>query len=134
MFPDLTLLYKDDFITIKYDKTNNCLVTARQGYPNVDAVKNSLNKTLGYIQQYKCNKIISDMRSIKGTWTASNEWIGKEWMPKAIAAGLKYVAYVYPPDVFGQFALQDLIKKNSQYSLQIFKDPQEARSWVLSNE
>ncbi|SDJ97136.1 hypothetical protein SAMN05421823_101553 [Catalinimonas alkaloidigena] len=126
----LTRFYADDFVTIQYDEAHQCIVTSRHGYPSDEKIKLSLNKSLELLKLKKSRKIISDMRGIKGTWTGSNAWIAQHWMPQAIEAGLRYVAYIYPPDVFSQFALQDLIKKNDHYTLQIFKSLEEAEAWM----
>lgn len=132
MNAEFTLFYQDEFIDIYYHKTEKYIYTLRKGYPSDEKIKLSLNKTLELLEKEHFTKIISDMRAIKGTWTMSNSWIGNVWMPKAIAAGLKNVAYIYPPDVFSQFALQDLVRRNDQYTMKLFNNPDEAQQWIQS--
>ncbi len=132
MNSEFTLFYQDEFIDIYYHKAEKLIYTIRKGYPSEDKIKHSLNKTLELLQKEHFPKIISDMRAIKGTWTMTNSWIGSVWMPQAIAAGLKYVAYIYPPDVFSQFALQDLLRRNDQYTMQIFNNLEDAKKWLDS--
>lgn len=130
MTSELVLFYQDDFCKVEYDPLGKIVTTTRNGYPNDEKLKKSLNQSLACIQEFKCLNIISDTRKVKGTWTASNEWIANIWFPKAIQAGLKNIAFIYPPDIFGQFAIQDLIKKTPHYTSQIFKDLPEAKAWL----
>jgi hypothetical protein len=132
MTSELVLFYKDDFCSVVFDPVNQSVITTRNGYPNDEKLKKSLNQSLACIQQYQCPNIISDIRQVKGTWTATNDWIANDWFPRAIKAGLKNIAYIYPPDVFGQFAIQDLIKKTPHYTSQVFKDPTDAKTWINS--
>jgi hypothetical protein len=132
MTSELVLFYQDDFCRVEYDPSNKIVITTRNGYPNDEKLKKSLNQSLACIQEFNCPNIISDTRKVKGTWTASNEWIANTWFPKAIQAGLKNIAFIYPPDIFGQFAIQDLIKKTPHYTSQIFKDLPEAKTWFKS--
>jgi hypothetical protein len=132
MTSELVLFYQDDFCRVEYDQANKVVISTRNGYPSDEKLKKSLNQSLACIQKYNCPNIISDTRKVKGTWTSANEWIAKDWFPRAIQAGLTNIAFIYPPDIFGQFALQDLIKKTPHYTSQVFKDMPSAEAWIKS--
>jgi len=123
---------KDDFTELLIDKKNKILMSKRFGYPTEEKVKKSLENSLELIEKYSITKIITDLRQVKGTWTMATDWVAQNWFPRAIKAGLKYIAYIYPPDVFGQFSLKNLIKKSENYTLQVFKDLNKAYDWLIS--
>lgn len=123
-------LYKNEFSEFLIDNNSNILLVRRLGYLTDKKIKDSLERTLLEIKERKCTKIMSDMQEIKGTWTSTNDWIAKDWFPRALAEGMQFIAYVYSPDIFAKFALNDLVKKLQNGTMQIFKDFDEAYNWI----
>ncbi|MEN7548957.1 STAS/SEC14 domain-containing protein [Rapidithrix thailandica] len=124
------LFFEDEFIEIAYLSEKNIIYTARKGYPTLDKVKESLEHSYECLVKYQSQKVLSDMTQLQGTFTFANEWVTGVWLPKALQAGLKYVAYVYSEDVFSRFALDDLMKKMTNFEMQVFKCKEEALQWL----
>lgn len=125
------MYYESQHITIIYDTQNNWLEVFWKGYLIEDVLKSSSEKILEAIEQYKVMKLLVSHQAVKGTWTNSNEWVKKEWTPKAIEAGIKHIAIVYSEDVFAKYALNDMVKNASKSLVSIFGTIEEAQDWLI---
>lgn len=75
--------------------------------------------------------MLNDNRGVLGSWKQANEWIEKEWMPQALAAGLRYHAHMVAPGVFGQASAEDMhLRVGDSFQMRLFEEPEEAQAWL----
>jgi hypothetical protein len=60
------------------------------------------------------------------------QWVNQDWFPRAIAAGLRFMAYVAPRSSVARLSIKQIMSKvNEVEVLQgYFDDLQQARTWL----
>lgn len=59
-------------------------------------------------QEHGVKATLIDLTDVTLFHMPTQRWIGAEWFPAAISAGLKYIAFVWPSDKgFGRFGLKN---------------------------
>jgi len=131
------MFFDSTFCQIRFVQEGSYIYVNWKGYQNLEQIKQGMERSLDCLVQKKCTKIFTDLRDAKGTFTAANDWIENDFMPKAIKLGYKYSAILYPSDVFTKFALQDLNKRydktNNEFKFQIFDNEMELKMWLTNS-
>jgi SpoIIAA-like len=81
----------------------------------------------------KATKILLNIGELGVMSLEDQQWLQKEWNPKALEAGLRYQALVIPKDVFGKMAVQRVqndLKRNQQITIQYFENEAKALEWL----
>ncbi|MEM9828987.1 MAG: STAS/SEC14 domain-containing protein [Bacteroidota bacterium] len=122
----------NDLIQIEYDEANGWLYTRWIGDLTVEDVETGGEKMLEQVKEKSCQKVLNDNRDVIGSWDEANEWIAQNWMPRALAAGLKKFAHVISPDIFSALSAEEMITQVNGFEMRIFEDEEEAKSWLRS--
>ncbi len=80
-------------------------------------------------------RLLDDKGAVSGDWTEALPWLQYEWLPPAVAAGMRAVAYVLPPDPTAQSSSLSFIEAVSQLvPAEAFHDAAAAHEWLLRQE
>jgi len=120
------------YFTYYLDEDNGWAHNIWKGDVTVDEVIEGCKVSLDFLEEYKPEKILNDNTQLTGSWDEANDWIAQNWMPRALAAGLKKFAHVISPDIFGALSAEELVTKVSGFEMRIFEDESEARAWLKS--
>jgi hypothetical protein len=75
--------------------------------------------------------LLNDKSHATGDWVEAMAWLEYEWLPSAIADGLRAVAYVFSPDLGNQFASVEFTERVSQHiPIKLFYDVPSAWQWL----
>lgn len=124
------LIYQSESAEISFIDDRN-LVAVFKGYFSPEKTERECGKLLELILEHRIEGYISDTRRIKGTWTASNDWLRNHFFATAVENGMKRVAFLVPADAFGKFSLRKMTENAEGYAFVCLEDPQEARDWLL---
>lgn len=124
-----TILEKS-FVTIELDTENNWLIADWKGYQTVDGIKEGCEVILETIKSTGVTKLLNNNQNVKGSWTQAADWVGTNWIPRALSAGLSAISFVYSPDVFARFSVDKLLTVNSNFSSNTFKEMSKAKEWL----
>lgn len=131
------VLEKDEgvpFATITYNKEKKWLFIDWEGFLTVEMVKEGSEELLNLFKDIgEISKILVNNQKISGPWDKANEWYATDWNPRAIEAGLKYMAVIVSPSIFTQLSLQNFIELNPGYQVRSFQEANNAEEW-LSNQ
>jgi len=95
-----------------------------------DVIKKGASINLQQIEKYDCKYILNDNRDLAGNWSESNDWIENEFMPKAIALGLKFIAHVFSPKFITKFSAVDLSSRDLPLIFKTFDNLTTAEDWL----
>src|SRR5512145_3315144 len=115
----MTEIYKGNMGSIVYYGDKKFILFTFHGFVNLEEAKKMYLEVLQFMKNHKTRAFINDLRMLKGTFTALNNWL-IEHMKPAVQMGLKYDAIVVNSDIFTSFAVDDLIKKVSVIEIQLF--------------
>ncbi|WP_266202680.1 hypothetical protein [Pontibacter kalidii] len=119
------------FLTVAYDAANNWIYNNWVGYVSPENVKQGSLAVLEAFQTYNSPYGLNDNRELVGRWDEAVDWIEKEWMPKAIAAGLRYYAHIANQESFAAASAADMLSRtHGRFEMRIFEDPGSAKVWL----
>lgn len=125
--------YKDDSLTVSYNKVSHRLDAYWTGFNNKETVQNGAMVMLGMLRANECSKILNENREVLGTWSDASEWVGEIWFPMIEKGGLTHFAWINSNDVFCQLSAKksaDLYIGN--VDIQFFREIQSAEDWINS--
>lgn len=121
----------DVYATLTYDKENQWIYLDWNGFLTVELVKAGSEELLKMITDLKVAKVLVDNRKVSGPWQAANEWYEKDWNPRAVGNGLRYMAVIMSDNLFTQLSLQNFEKITSGvYTVHIFNSDPNAKAWL----
>jgi len=119
------------FLITEFDKPNNWIYNDWQGLLSLEGVIQGSIGVLEILQRTQCPYILNDNRGVLGSWKQANEWIEAQWLPQALAAGLRYHAHIVAPGVFGQASAEDMhLRVGNSFQMRLFEDIEEAQTWL----
>lgn len=81
--------------------------------------------------QLKYSLILNDKSDTGGDWSDALPWLQYEWLPQALAAGVKALAYLFSPDRENQFASHDFMAAMRPHlAIEQFESLEEALVWL----
>ena len=125
------VFFQERFVSVEYNTEHNWIEVIWNSYQNADQLKLGMDKVLELLSQKSLSKVFMDMRAIKGTFTDANEWIAKEWLPKANKAGFRYGVLTCSDDVFTKFATDELIKMVGNSQIKTFCNVDQGKAWLI---
>lgn len=127
------------FLTLEYLKDKDMFYAAWFGsYLSVEQVKQGALLYLDEMDRYPTPKLLNDNRQLEGVWDEANEWLAVEWMPVAIAKGLKKFAHIYSPDLYARLSAEFMQDNSRQFpegfDLRLFDNQEDAEKWLLADD
>jgi hypothetical protein len=76
--------------------------------------------------------ILNDKCDTGGDWSDALPWLQYEWLPQALAAGVRAMAYVFSPDRENRFASHHFVAAlRPHIAIEVFEDLETALAWLL---
>jgi len=127
----LTNSFDKVFLTIEFDAANQWIYNNWVGVLPTEKVIQGCQATLDFLRDKPCPHMLNDNREVIGSWNSANDWIAQNWMPQALAMGLKRFAHVVSPGIFGQASAAEMITRvGKQFEMRLFQDIELAKSWL----
>ncbi len=102
---------QSDALRIYYNKKANCIITRSIGFVYDNELRNFLNEIIVFLKDKNTNKLIVDL-TYRQTYTDEDQnWIDKDWFPRALQAGLNHFGYVIPTNLFMQLSADEILVK-----------------------
>ncbi|WP_192823353.1 hypothetical protein [Rufibacter sp. LB8] len=117
---------------VEHKQDLDIIDTLWYGYASQQDLKNACSAGLEILEKTGCAYKLNDNSQLTGPWSDAVEWLEKEWLPKAMAAGLRYLAHVANPHSYGEVAGEVMkfskIGQNLEYCM--FYTKKEALTWL----
>ncbi len=127
----LQLLLDEPHVAISYDHVNEWLYADWRGCQTMRTGQQGGRDMLHLLGQQRCAKVLNDNRHVTGTWSEAAEWVGKDWFPAMLAAGLRHFAWVYSPDMYSSLSTDLSLQFTSGSAVVVtFSDVALARAWL----
>ncbi|WP_242927309.1 hypothetical protein [Pontibacter vulgaris] len=123
----------DLFLTYGRAVDNTYIYAYWTGRQNLDTVKKGGNNYLTMMKEQPCPKLLNSHKELIGPWDVANDWITTEWTPKAVSLGLRYMAQVLAPGVYGQMSFHQLHQRiGDLLEIKMFDTNEDAEQWLLN--
>lgn len=129
---DVELCYESDTAVLYFHRRTKILHHQLRGFLHGEEFRRLLEAGLAEMKSRGACKWLSDDRLNGPITPADAEWSTKSWTPRALLAGWKYWAVVFPEKVLGQMNMRRWIEALADKGLaaQGFADADEARKWL----
>jgi hypothetical protein len=116
---------------VLWDDNNRCILVEWRGYASTLEFRFIHEVLISLIEQYRATKILGDDTHLVTIHAEDQAWVLEEWMPRAIAAGLRIAATKKPNGYFGQSSVE-YIQSNlpSGITIRSFEQLEDAREWL----
>ncbi|UOQ96934.1 hypothetical protein MUN81_17025 [Hymenobacter sp. 5317J-9] len=82
--------------------------------------------------QLRYSLILNDKSDTGGDWSDALPWLLYEWLPQALSAGVRAMAYLFSPDRENQFASHEFIAALKPHlAIEQFDDLETAMTWLV---
>ena len=107
-----------------------------RAFANSAELRAALLTGIQAIRDHKATAYVSDARKFRVIVRDDQEWIKEKWMPLAVSAGLKRIAFVTAPTGLGKLTIEDVSGLVNHGALQsrTFYSMTEARQWVAESQ
>ncbi len=124
---------KADFTcSVGFDPTVPCVVMVWKGYATSPLFRETNERVLACLTQNQATQILGDLRDFVLIGAEDQAWLNENWIPRAIAAGLKRVALTQPTYYFNRVAVETVGQRVDTDRLMVgyFGDLDGARIWL----
>ena len=126
-------IYVDEpYLSIRWDVLHNHVFSEWRGFANSAELRSCLLKGIEAITDNRAAAYVSDARKLKVIVHEDQEWIKETWMPLAINAGLKRLAFVTSSTGLGRLTITDVVTLVDDHGVKsrTFDSLTAARQWV----
>lgn len=126
-------IYVDEpYLSISWDGLHQHVYTQWKAFANSAELRAGLLKGIRAIREHKAVAYVSDTRKVKVIVPDDQQWIKETWLPQAVGAGLKRIAFVTAPTGLGKLTVEDVAGLIDGDRLQsgTFDSMAAARKWV----
>jgi hypothetical protein len=120
--------------SVRWDEDDQLVLVEWEGWANSIEFAALLEAELQALEQHDCSRLLADCRRQKVLNPKDQDRANREWVPRALRAGLKRFAIVMPASVLAEMNIRDSMLKASGAGLQVayFATPEDAREWFAT--
>ena len=123
----------DVYAILERAQGNTYLFARWTGIQTMETIQEGGKVYLDVIRQYPTAKLLNSHKELIGPWEFANEWISQIWTPKAIELGMRYMAQVLAPGIYGQMSFHQLHQRiGNLLEVKMFDSEERAEEWLLS--
>jgi hypothetical protein len=135
----LMIYWDKPYARVQWDDASRLVMLEWLDFCYGDEYKGTLGKVIEALIQNRSKKLLSDTRKMRPIPQEDQEWLMKEWVPRAAKAGLRHIGIVLPKTVLGQMSLQRIVQAGtgdkrfiSSDGTSYFESIEDARKWLRS--
>ena len=117
---------------IFYELETGLVVMNWKGYATSAQFREGTELMLKVLVKNKASMVLADIRDMLVIGMEDQEWLQKQFLPRAINFGFRAIAMITPKSYFNKVAVETVSYKVDQDKLTInfFNTPEEAREWL----
>jgi hypothetical protein len=118
--------------SVRWDQGGQVVLVEWEGWADSTEFKELLDAEIRALQQHRGSRLLADCRQQKVISPADQHRANQEWLPRALAAGLKRFAVVLPKSGLAEMNLRDALGKVPETALQVayFATLEEGKAWL----
>jgi len=118
--------------SVRWDEAARLVLVEWEGWADSSEFAALLDAEIQALEQHRGSRLLADCRRQKVLNPRDQDRANREWLPRALKAGLKRFAVVVPASVVADMNLRDSLGKASGTGLEVgyFATVAEAREWV----
>jgi hypothetical protein len=125
--------FQDTCADVIWDETAKVVIVEWKKFATLEKIQLVLNKSLELLHQKKASKYLGNSSNMAPFSKEAGTWIGEDWTPRAIAGGMKYLAYLVPKSAMTRLTIQNIKSEPlTNYETAYFDNMEAAKAWLAS--
>ena len=122
------------FLRIEWDEETRCVEMHWRHSVRVEDFRKGMDEGLGVLEWIQGGRLLADLRDVEAITTAALGWFARDWLPRALVAGLRDVAFIPPHKAIPRRAVDHALwhVQDRELRLESFDTPEQARAWLKS--
>jgi hypothetical protein len=118
--------------SVRWDSAARLVLVEWEGWADSGEFKELLDAEIKALQEHRGSRLLADCRQQKVINPADQDQANREWLPRALAAGLKRFAVILPRSGLAEMNIRDALGKVPDTALQVayFATVEEGKSWL----
>ncbi len=118
---------------IYFDSEVNSVIMEWDGYSTSSEFREGTELMLNTLLKNNTYKVLADIRDMNLIGMQDQQWLEKDFLPRAISFGFQAIAIIKPDYYFNKVAVESISYKVDQNKLLInyFENIGEAREWLM---
>lgn len=110
---------------------NDLLYICWHGQLTAAEVIRGVVEAMRLLEEHPFQRVLNDKRDTGGDWSEALPWLEYEWLPQAVASGLRAIAYIQSPNLEAQIVSQEFVAAlRGQIQVLLFTTEKDARQWL----
>lgn len=128
------IYYNERWLTIHWDDSIQCVWMEWKSYAEGEEFRSALDAGISLIRQKRANRWLADLRRLGPVRQVDQQWTNDDWFPRAIAAGVRFMALVSPTASVSRLSVKQIMNKVRDIELVTcnFDELEPARAWLNS--
>lgn len=117
---------------VRYDQSLDAVVMQWSGYFTSAQFKEGTEEMLSQLIEFRSHKVLALIRDLLLIGSEEQQWMEKDFLPRAISHGLKACAILSPFNHFGKVSVENITWKIDKDKLvvNLFEREDDARNWL----
>jgi hypothetical protein len=116
---------------IYYDPAVPCAAITWKRYATSAQLRFIAESVIVLLQQHGTDKFLADVTGLPSISAEDQIWVVEDWMPRAVAAGLRVIAGKNPASYFGKLSADHIVGlAPNSLNICFFDALDEARAWL----
>jgi hypothetical protein len=122
----------EPYLSIRWDSVHQHVLSEWKAFANSAELRAALLKGVRAIRENRAVAYVSDARKLRVIVHDDQQWIKATWMPLAVEAGLKRIAFVTAATGLGKLTIEDVsgLVNGDRLQSGTFDSMEAARRWV----
>lgn len=124
--------YNERWLTIHWDESTQAVWMEWKAYVEGEDFRSGLDTGLSLIRQKRAYRWLADLRRLGPIRQVDQQWTSDDWFPRAVAAGVRFMALVSPTAAVSRLSVKQIMSKVKDIELVTsnFDDMEDARAWL----
>lgn len=126
------IYFDESFLTLSWDESANVVCAQWKDAVEGEPMRRGLQVGLELVSLKQSEKWLVDSRTLGSIDPADVKWVNDNWIPRAVDAGLRWMAFVLAKKVVMKLTMKSFIARINDRDLSsaYFDDLDEAWDWI----
>jgi hypothetical protein len=126
--------YDERWATVRFDDSVQAVWVEWKAYAEAEQYRSVLDCQIEIFRQKKSSRLLGDCRHFGPVTQLDQQWTHQDWHPRAVVAGLRWIAIVSPRAAVSRLSIKQMVTKinNTELVTGNFDDMELARAWLRS--
>lgn len=124
--------FDEPWLAIYWDESCQAVRLEWKAYVEGEQVHQGLDTGLSLLKTKRASRWIADVRKLGPVRQVDQTWVNQDWFPRAIDAGLRYLATIQPKSAIARMSIKQIMSKvnDAEVFNSFFDDLELARQWI----